>query len=387
MAGEDIKTRVDWLDGERRKDKALWNQWKDKLDALDSTAASQTKQLQELATQLAHLSARMTPAKIEDVLAQAREDTNHMLETMEKRRLALDERTAKARTVERDRVDKTFLDIQTKLDALSESRNVADARKEEQTRQAALLQDMRKTLDTIKQRDEERGRIIAAAEEGRRQDIRRMAEIQGEQQAVRAKAGEADAHLEALESGVRRLDSKVADLMSSELDRRNAQALWQEQQTAANLERDRQWKDWEKRVNASVTRMEDFLGKLETYSEALRAMQQATSEFQELNERMELRLREMAEMQRIQEDRLRQDWAAFLADDQKRYTVQTLAREDEWREHDRQSAKSMDRLARMEQKVDDFTGVVRASQENNRAQLEALANMIREWLARIPQQF
>jgi hypothetical protein len=90
----------------------------------------------------------------------------------------------------------------------------------------------------------------------------------------------------------------------------------------------------------------------------------------------------MAEIQRIQEDRLRQDWSTFLADDQKRWMAQNLTWEDEWRERDRKFTKVTERLARLEQQSEELADSLRSGQEADRARLESLANIVREWLAR-----
>jgi len=256
-----------------------------------------------------------------------------------------------------------------------------ESRKAEQARQAVLLQEMRKTLDVIQKRDEERTRIIAATEEGRRQDLRRMADIQGEQQAIREKGGETSARLDALESAGRRIDGRLAELMALELERRNAMAIWQEQQTAAVVERERMWKDWEKRSADSIARMNEFLGKVDAFQELQRSMRLALDQYQTLGDRLEQKIKEMAEIQRIQEDRLRQDWTTFLADDQKRWTAQNLTWEDEWRERDRKFTKAADKIAGLDDDLEELTDAMRQAQEGDRARLEKMANTLREWLA------
>jgi hypothetical protein len=185
-----------------------------------------------------------------------------------------------------------------------------------------------------------------------------------------------------LESSGRRLEGRLTELTSLELERRNAMAIWQEQQTATVAERERSWKDWEKRSADQIARMEEFLKQVEIYQELQRSMRQAIAEYHEITERFEQKMKELAEIQRIQEDRLRQDWTTFLADDQKRWTAQNLTWEDEWRERDRKFTKAADKLVKLEEQFGDITDSLRAVQEGDRARLETLANTLREWLAR-----
>jgi hypothetical protein len=382
MAGEDLKNRVDWLDGERRKDKALLAKLEERLANMTGMLESQAKQLQETGAQLTKLKTRVQPQKIDELISKHREDTARALDAMDKRRLELEDQAGRSRAIEKNRIEKTIGEFKKQIELLGDLQESMEARKSEQARQAVLLQDMRKTLDAIQKRDEERTRIIAAAEEGRLQDIRRMADIQGEQQAIREKSNENSARLDAVESAGRRIDGRLSELMALELERRNAMAIWQEQQTSAMVERERQWKDWEKRSADSIVRMTEFLKQAESFQELHRTMRQSINEYQVLSDRMEQKIKETAEIQRIQEDRLRQDWTTFLADDQKRWTAQNLTWDDEWRERDRRFAKVADKLVRMEEEFEEISDALRSTQEGDRARLETLANTIREWLAR-----
>jgi predicted RNase H-like HicB family nuclease len=383
MAGEDLKNRVDWLDEERRKDKAQLAKLEERLAGMTAASESHGKQLQELGAQLAKVGARVQLQKVDELLSKNREETGRALEAMEKRRLELEDQVSKSRILEKDRVEKTMGEFKKQMDTLADMREMMEARKAEQARQAVLLQEMRKTLDAIQKRDEERTRIVATVEEGRRQDIRRMADIQGEHQTIRQKSGEIVSRLDAVETTSTRLDAKLREVTAQELERRNAMAIWQEQQQASATERERQWKIWEKQSAESISHMNEFLGQIDTYRELERSMGQAIKEFHEIAERSEQKLKEMAEIQRIQEDRLRQDWNAFQADDQKRWTAQNLTWEDEWRERDRKFTKVTDRLARLEEQSEEFADALRSTQEGDRARLETLANTVREWLARI----
>ncbi len=382
LAGEDLKNRVEWLDEERRKDKALLAKLEERMANLAGIIDSQAKQLQETSTQLTKLNTRITPQKIDELISKQREDTARALGAMDKRRLELEEEAGRSRAIEKNRIDKTIGDFKKQIELLGDLQESMESRKSEQVRQAILLQEMRKTLDAIQKRDEERTRILAAVEEGRRQDIRRAADIQGEQQSIREKSSENSARLDALESAGRRNDGRLAELMALELERRNAMAIWQEQQTSSMMERERQWKDWEKHNAESVGRMTNFLKQVESFQEMHRSMRQAIDEYQSLSDKMEQKIKEMAEIQRIQEDRLRQDWTTFLADDQKRWTAQNLTWEDEWRERDRKFSKVADKLTAMEEKAEEISNTLRFAQEGDRALLETLANAIREWLAR-----
>jgi len=112
-------------------------------------------------------------------------------------------------------------------------------------------------------------------------------------------------------------------------------------------------------------------------------MRQALEDTRQLSERSEQRLHEMEEMLRLSTDRLRQEWSAYLADDQKRWTAQGLTQDDRWREHDRREQKALDRLSRAEDQLAEAGDQAREREAGDRSRLEALANLVHEWLARL----
>jgi hypothetical protein len=267
MPAETLKPRVDWLDEERRKDKALLGRMEEKLAAAEAALTAQSKQMQELSAQVARVYTKFQPGQVEDLLAHHREDLQHTIENLEKRRLDAEEKGAKLRSSEREANERALADMHRQLGALVELQRMTESRREEQARLASALQEARKTLEGLVRRDEERVRVIAAMEETRRQDIRRLGEIQGEMQAQRQKFNESGARLESLETGARRTETRLGELSAGDLERRNAAAMWQEQQNALASERERQWKEWERTLGALAASMKDYSERMEAYAE------------------------------------------------------------------------------------------------------------------------
>ncbi|MBI4316587.1 MAG: hypothetical protein HY679_11695, partial [Chloroflexi bacterium] len=102
-------------------------------------------------------------------------------------------------------------------------------------------------------------------------------------------------------------------------------------------------------------------------------------------ERIERRIAEAAEIQRLTDERFKQEWAAFLADEQKRWTTHMLLRDEQWRDHDRQSAKLAERVTVVEDEVPDLRETLRALQALDQARLQSLFNVVRELLAEYDQ--
>jgi hypothetical protein len=108
------------------------------------------------------------------------------------------------------------------------------------------------------------------------------------------------------------------------------------------------WKDWETRfgiVEKQATEVETQLQKLEiTHRDAKRSQQV----LEDLTQKVERRINEITEIQRLSEDRIRQDWVTFKADDQKRWTNYTLTQEEHRNEINRQGEKQTERITQLE---------------------------------------
>ncbi|MGD0576293.1 MAG: hypothetical protein ABSB61_13170 [Anaerolineales bacterium] len=387
MPAEDVTRQVQWLDEERRKEKADRARLEEKLAGVEAQLAAQAKLLGELGNQYAKAGGKIKPGQMEELLARHRQETSRAIEAIEKHRLEAEEQASRARATEREGLDKTVADIYRQLSLVAEIERALELRREEAGRLSAAVQDMQKVVERSERHEEDRSRTIAAMEEARRQDVRRMGEIQGESQAVRQKNSESDARLEALESASRRIEARLTELGAADLERRTSLSVWQEQQSATFSERDRQWREWERVLSAAATQMKELAEHMEAYAETHRLMRQALEDLRGQKERMDQRLHEIEEIVRLNSDRVHQEWSTFLADDQKRWTAQDLTRRDEWQEHDRQNKKSLERLTQLDEQVTESLEFLRALQESDRARLEAVANLLREWLARVEQPF
>ena len=96
-------------------------------------------------------------------------------------------------------------------------------------------------------------------------------------------------------------------------------------------------------------------------------------------DRLERRINEVAEMQRLSEDRFRQEWNDWRDDDQKRWKQLTLSNDEAWRNHDREFTPYIGQLKKIEEHIekllDEVTrlwGLERARVEMYRERYQAL---------------
>jgi uncharacterized protein YukE len=164
-----------------------------------------------------------------------------------------------------------------------------------------------------------------------------------------------------------------------------SQMSWMEQQQVASAERERSWNDLRQRADSILRSTEDYGHRMETYSETHRQMKKTIEEYYVNLERIDRRINEAGEIQRLAEERFKQEWNAFLADEQKRWTTHMLLRDEQWRDNDRLLNKLGDRVTGVEDQLPDIRETIRGMQAIDQSRLQAIYGLIRELMAEYDQ--
>jgi len=173
----------------------------------------------------------------------------------------------------------------------------------------------------------------------------------------------------------------MSEILAGENERRETLTLWIEKQDRKLMDFERSWNDWEKRFAEFETKAEDLDGRILIYEETHRSLKQMQSELEETLERLERRINEVTEMQRLAEDRNKHEWSSFQADDQKRFNTMKLTTDERWREHNRHHEKSETKVQMLEENVGDVIRMAAEIKEEDRQRTMALFELVRDWLA------
>jgi mevalonate kinase len=115
--------------------------------------------------------------------------------------------------------------------------------------------------------------------------------------------------------------------------------------------------------------------------ETLRAAKKAQETYNELNTKLERRINEVTEMQRLAEERLRQEWVTFKADDQKRWTGYTLSQDEGAKDVRRVIQKIEERIDPVYESIQIIQDQVQQTTDATEQQLQELMNVAHEWLS------
>ncbi len=166
------------------------------------------------------------------------------------------------------------------------------------------------------------------SEESRKKETKRLTDLALDLGAARKRLDEVREKNDVFTDGLRRVELRINELLVSEFERRQAQVNFIETQSRLQVERDRAWKDWEESLQTSDKQLESIERALQEWDVAQRAIKRSQDTYEDIVLRFERRINEISEMQRLSEDRFRQEWVTFKADDQKRWTSYMLSQEE-----------------------------------------------------------
>jgi DNA repair exonuclease SbcCD ATPase subunit len=334
MDQKQLEKKVSWLEKQRQKDAETIARLKEKLDGSEAESKNFARQLKELTSELARIGAagkKMTD--LEKALTKHRQDVSKMIEK---------DATARARR-EKDRTDElksemdelanVIVEMREGLRELKSIRGTIEARKEEEIRIARLANEVEKRIEGQVIFDEKKALVLASLEEGRKQDTKRLSEVDADTVDVRERMELLRASVESVEERLSRSEQQIGKAVAGESERRESQEIWIEQQIAKITDFERSWKSWSGRFDEFEKRAAEFDERNLSYSETHLTLRQLQTELEGSLERLERRIHEISEMQRLAEDRSKQEWTTFQADEQKRWNTHKLTSDERWREH------------------------------------------------------
>lgn len=380
MEFEQIVKRLDWLDAEQRKTKAALPDFEDKLTSIQTSLSAVLKQVKDLERNIAEVTASAARInQFNDLLAKQREDFNRLFEESEKKHQERHAEVVK-RHAEEIRPFRGELDELRKGFDLSPLKRELKAHNTEQARLNEAINLVRPRIDEVMKAHEEvkNGQLVLV--ENRRQDAKRMADLQGELAALRKRAEESRDKMELNVDLLRNMDNRIHELHDLEQERKASQLAFIEEQSMVHAERERSVKEWLDKYEEFKQQGQSLDAQVAVLDEMLRSARKAQETYADLNTKLERRINEVSEMQRLAEDRVRQEWVTFKADDQKRWTGYSLSQEEGMRE----LRKDMDHIEERVTNLDDSSQILQdqlhQTAGTTEQQLQELMNVAHQWL-------
>jgi chromosome segregation ATPase len=379
MEFEEIIKKVQWIEDQERKGKTELKDLSDRVTGLNSSIGAVAQHLKTLAQQINDLSvaaARME--QFDQMLAKHRVDVSKSVEAIDKNATRREQEATKIHQSEMEDFRKIVFELKT---AAAADQTARKDRTHEDQRRLLAVQDLGSTVDTALRMSKELQESHKSIEDSRRQDAKRMTDLQAEISTVRKRVDEARERSALHADNIRNMENRINEIMESETGRQDRFNVLLQQQSLQQLERDRAWKDWQARYEQFRERVGNAESQVAAFEDSIRSAKQAQEAYDGLNQRLERRIAEVGEIQRLADERLRQEWIAFKADEQKRWTGHTLAQEESIRDLRKNMEKIGQQVATMDETSQTIQDQLQQTTDATERQLQELINVSQDWLA------
>lgn len=381
-----ITKKIDWLDEQRRK-------YQKQMAELQERLRAALEGNQELKARVTVLEGEAVEAReflnrvntLDDLIELHNSGFISRFEAAEAMRTKSEREGERLRQLERESINKSLTELAEDMSSLVQLREDMDARKEEEYRARADISEIHRSIESVTRSLEESEHLISNIHESRRLDSKRLSEFSSATGGLRGRMDELKSKLESLQDASIRNDKRITELTALETERQIAQSGWMEQQAVTHAERERWWTELQRKSAEIETLIEDSARKLEAFGETHRGMKQALSALDENIERIDRRLADSAEAQRLNHDRLQDEWNTFVADDQTSRAADLLLRDEKWREHDRKEKQTIVRIETLEDADKTTAQLVKHLRSMDQERLKTVFSIIREFMSEYDQ--
>ena len=380
MEFEQIVKRLEWLDEEHRKDKAALSALEERIASFDGTINTLTKQVKDLDKKVSEIGpviARLD--QFDDILSKQRAEMNKTLTDMEKKHLRREKDRLKRHKDDLKEINEALPKLDQSKD-ISELKKLIKQRADEDIKLNIAITEIKPEIEEAIRKSENVATSNKLLEESRRQDVKRVADMQGEITSVRKRVDKFRQKTELQSDSLRNIENRFSELTTSETERKQAQAAFLEQQSIAQVERDKAYKQWLEKVDTFQQQTETLDAQTQTLDETVRAAKRAQEAYVELNQKLERRINEITEMQRLGEERLRQEWVTFKADDQKRWTGYSLSADETMRDLQKTVDKYEERITAIDDANQTLQDQLHQTTDATEQQLQELMNVAHQWM-------
>jgi chromosome segregation ATPase len=349
---------------------------------LEGNVSAANEQFKELDGELARISAVLARVdKFESDLGQHHLEINRTIDDIEKHRAEREREIEEVHRTQLEGVNSHIIELRKSLDMIPKLDSGLQARIDEDYRLSRLIDEIKQRMQDLQREDEERIRSLRLVDEGQKRDSKRLTDLQGEVVALRKRLDEQRGKLDLSTDGIRKVEVRANELGTLLAERQETQAAFMEKQSLKDVERDRVWKGWEARFETVEKQTVELDSQLQGLDEARRSVKRAQETVETITERMERRINEITEMQRLAEERFRQEWVTFKADDQKRWTNYSLNQEEQYRESSRQLTKVTEQLTLLDDQLQEMRDTILQQEDQIEKRLQSLLALTRDWVA------
>jgi len=217
MENEEIVKRIEWLDGERRKDRQTIIELQAQVSKLQEVIALQKRELSNInKDNKKSFSSVVRLDEYEETKAKLKAELAKSQRLIEKRLDTMEQTTAAQRSDDRDTYNKRMLELQGEIKALNELKKSVQSKGEDDFRLNQKLEDLARQLADLRSSGDEQNRLAKILDDNYRVESKRLSDLQVELNTLRKRIDEDRNLSDAQKEYLKKLEGQIHDLVNRE---------------------------------------------------------------------------------------------------------------------------------------------------------------------------
>ena len=384
MDQKQVEKRLKWLDEQRIKDSEQLQALNDRNTYLEESIEKLDKKILGLSDETSRAAALATRIhKMDDALAKHRNEISRQLKDVEERRTDKEKSLEALRKTDQKVFSKKLEDVRKELLRLDKFEQLLENRREEEIRINNELIAIKEHQERMVEDFETGKRTTVSLSENQKHVGKRLTKAESLLDRHKKGLDGANTRVESLENLSRRLEVRANEFQASDKERREAQELWMESQGLIIVEFEKTLKEWGQSYSAFEKRAETIDERMIAYEETHRILKQMQSDLEEVIEKLERRITEVGEMQRLAEDRMKHNWGEFQSEDHRRWSTYTLTMDERRNEHTRLHDKLRSESDEISSNLTNGLDRLAEIEVSDRRRLAELLSTLREWMTEL----
>ena len=377
-----LATLIQFVDEERRKDRAQIIQLQEKVDALTRENELRARYVQAVESQLNDLKQQLQKSMgWTSVVEQVRAEFGQMIERIEDQRAKAERESARIRQIEIEALVRQLNEQKREIKPYARYADEFEALKQEDARLNEAISRAQSTVLDIERRLDIPAASISYLEEQRRQDNKRIVALEQEVPDIRKRIEQFPPQLLLLDEAIRRKQAELEE--AARILEAQTQVI--EAQRVADIRRERQFAEYAEIVERLKERADAAAAQITGFVQMREEVRRALNEIPPSLERFEVRLNEALEIQRDNEARAKRQADEFRDAIEKNWKSFVVSQEEKWHDRDRRIADYEPRLEALEEELPKYQPQILALYEIVDAFSKAYAAAGREWLSQANQ--
>ncbi|MCB0200419.1 MAG: hypothetical protein H6649_14855 [Caldilineae bacterium] len=357
---DQLTQMVTWLDEEHRRERGGIAKLQQRIESQATEIVEQARRVQELEGQLASTQAQLVRfAQVDQALQQLKNELVLMLQRQDEQHAKDLRESERLRAGERESAARNIAEVRKELPRFSRIEEELQQRKVEDQRLTEIVLALRQQLNGINKDIDERTRSLPFLMEQRTQDNKRIAQLQQETVELFKRTESASGKLQLLESNQQRIERGLAVIQPIPAQIREEVTSFVESTKLKDVERDRQMARWHEEMEQQRVGIELQHKKLQEFDTHIADAKRVSVSLQGFEESIRREQHQVAQLQRLAEERQRKELDDFTAEDEKRWKKQILEWDGRWAEQQKVNKDLAVQFPPIRKEIDSVKALVR----------------------------